>query len=56
MRENRETSATSRSDRDRSEKALSRNADVYVAKESDYAIVPTNQPHKQERFWAEVGA
>ena len=40
MRENRETSATSRSDRDRSEKAPSRTADVHVAEESDCAIVP----------------
>ena len=55
MRENRETSATSRFDRDRSEKVLSRNAGVHVPEESDCAIVPTNQPNKQERFWAEVG-
>ena len=55
MRENRETSVTSRSGRGRSEKALSRTADMYVAEESDYAVVPTNQPNKQERSWAEVG-
>jgi len=47
MRENRETSVTSRWDRERSEKALSRTADVYVAEESDQAIVPTNRPNKE---------
>ena len=45
----------SRSDRDRSEKALSRTADMYVPEESDQAIVPVNQPNKQERSWAEDG-
>ena len=55
MHENRETSVTSRSDRERSEKVLSRTADMYVAEESDQAIVPVNQPNKQERSWAEVG-
>ena len=48
MRENRETSATSRCNRERSEKALSRTADVYVAEESDQAIVPTNRPNKRD--------
>ena len=37
MHENRETSGMSRSDRDRSEKALSRMADMYVAEGSDCA-------------------
>ena len=55
MRENRETSVTSRSDRERSEKALSRTAGVYVAEESDQAILPTNRPNKEERSSAEVG-
>ncbi len=45
MHENRETSGVSRSDRDRSEKVLSRTADMYVAEESDQAIVPVNQPN-----------
>ncbi len=55
MRENRETSVTSRSDRERPEKALSRTADVYVAEESDQAIVPTNRPNKEGKPSAEVG-
>ena len=55
MRENRETSATSRSDRERSEKVISRTADVYVAEESDQAIVPTNRPNKEGQPLAEVG-
>ena len=55
MRENRETSATSRSDRERSEKALSRTAGVYVAEESDQAILPTNRPNKEGQPLAEVG-
>ena len=48
MRENRETSATSRCNRERSEKALSRTAGVYVAEESDQAIVLTNRPNKRD--------
>jgi hypothetical protein len=55
VHENRETSGTSRSDRDRSAKALSRTADMYVAEESDYAVVPVNQANKRERSRAEVG-
>ena len=55
MHENRETSVTSRSDRERSEKVLSRTADMYVAEESDCAVVPVNRPNKQERSWAEAG-
>jgi RNA-directed DNA polymerase len=57
MHENRETSGTSRSnqDRDRSEKANSRNADRHVSEESDRAIVPVNQPNKEEQSSAEVG-
>ena len=47
MRENREISVASRSDRERSEKALSRTADVYAAEKSDQAIVPTNRPNKR---------
>jgi len=57
MRENRETSGVSRSSKggDRSEKALSRTADMYAAEESDQAILPTNRPNKREYSWAEVG-
>ena len=55
MRENRATSVTSRSDRERSEKALSRTADVYVVEESDQAIVPTNRPNKEGKPSAEDG-
>jgi len=55
MHENRETSGVSRSDRDRSEKALSRTADMYAPEESDHAVVPVNQPNKERRLSAEVG-
>ena len=57
MHENRETSGTSQSnhDRDRPEKANSRNADRHVSEESDRAIVPVNQPNKEEQSSAEVG-
>ncbi len=55
MRENRETSATSRGNRERSEKVISRTADMYVAEESDQAIVPVNQPNKEGKPSAEVG-
>ncbi len=55
MHENRETSGVSRSDRDRSEKVLSRTADVYASEESDHAVVPVNQPNKERRLSAEVG-
>ena len=57
MHENRETSGTSRSnqDRDRPEKANSRNADRHVSEESDRAIVPVNQPNKEGHSSAEVG-
>ena len=55
MHENRETSGMSRSDRDRSEKALSRTADMYVPEESDCAVVPVNRPNKQDSSWAEDG-
>jgi len=55
MHENRETSRTSRSnkERDRSAKAESRTADMYVL--SDCAVVPVNQPNKEERSSAEDG-
>ena len=43
MRENREISAASRRNRERSEKALSRTADVYAAEKSDQAIVCAEQ-------------
>jgi RNA-directed DNA polymerase len=57
MHENRETSRTSRpnQERDRSAKADSRTADMYVLKESDCAVVPVNQPNKEERSSAEDG-
>ena len=45
----------SRSDRDRSEKALSRTADMYVPEESDCAVVPVNRPNKEGQPLAEVG-
>ncbi len=57
MHENRETSGISRSnhDRDRPEKANSRTAGRHVSEESDRAIVPVNQPNKEEQSSAEVG-
>ena len=55
MHENRETSGVSRSDRDRSEKALSRTADTYAPEESDCAVLPMNRPNKQDSSWAEAG-
>lgn len=56
MHENRETSGTSRPNRDRdlSEKALRRTADRNIPEESDRAIVPVNLPNKEERSTAEV--
>jgi hypothetical protein len=57
MHENRETSGTprSRQDRDRSAKAQSHNADMHIPEESDCAVLPMNQPNKEEKFLAEVG-
>ena len=57
MHENRETSGAPRSDqdRDRSAKAQSHNADMHAPEESDCAVVPMNQPNKEERSPAEVG-
>jgi hypothetical protein len=48
--ENRETSGTRRSEqaRGRSEKAHSCNSDMYVSEESDSAVVPMNQPNKED--------
>ena len=57
MHENRETSGMCRPSegRDRSEKALSRTADMYVADESDCTGVPVNRPNKEGRPLAEAG-
>lgn len=57
MHENRETSEVSRSskDGDRSEKALSRTADMYASEESDCAVLPVNQPNKEGKPLAEAG-
>jgi RNA-directed DNA polymerase len=56
MHENREISWTSwLAEQDRSAKALNRNADVNVQEKSDCAVVPVNQPNKEERPSAEVG-
>jgi RNA-directed DNA polymerase len=57
MHENRETSGVSRSnrDRDRSAKAQSHNADAHALEGSDRAVVPMNQPNKEEQSSAEVG-
>ena len=42
-------------DRDRSAKANGRTADVHVLEESDYAVVPVNQPNNEGPFSAEAG-
>ena len=57
MHENRETSKMSRSHkgRDRSAKAKSRTADMHVLEESDCAVLPVNQPNKEDNNSAEVG-
>ena len=56
MHENREISCTSWSaDQDRSAKATSRNADMYVPEKSDCAVLPVNQPNKGGQLSAEAG-
>ena len=57
MHENRETSGASRSnqDRDRLVKAQSHNANTHAPEESDCAVIPMNQPNKEEQSSAEVG-
>src|ERR1022692_4062814 len=57
MHENRETSGASRSDqdRDRLAKAQSHKANTHAPEESDRAVVPMNQPNKEEQSSAEVG-
>jgi RNA-directed DNA polymerase len=57
MHENRETSGASRSslDRDRLAKAQSHNANMHAPEESDRAVLPMNQPNKEEQSSAEVG-
>ena len=54
MHENREPSEVSRSDRDRSEKALSRTAHMYASEESDHAVVPVSRPNNEGKPSAEV--
>jgi RNA-directed DNA polymerase len=57
MHENRETSGTSRPnrDRDRPEKANSRTAGWHAPEESDCAIVPVNLSNNEEHSSAEIG-
>jgi group II intron reverse transcriptase/maturase len=57
MHENREISGASRSkqDRDRLAKAQSHNANMHAPEKSDCAVVPMNQPNKEEQSSAEVG-
>jgi RNA-directed DNA polymerase len=56
MHENREISCTSwTKDQDRSAKAINRTADMNVQEKSDCAVVPVNQPNKEERSSAETG-
>src|ERR1022692_1276161 len=56
MHENREISCTSwTKDQDRSAKATSRTADMYVSEKSDCAVVPVNQPNKGGQPSAEAG-
>ena len=42
-------------DQDRSAKAINRTADVHVQEKSDCAVVPVNQPNKEEQPSAEAG-
>jgi hypothetical protein len=57
MHENREISCTSwSSDQDRSAKALNRTTDMNVQEKPDCAVVPANQPNKEEQSSAEAGA
>src|SRR5712691_3231224 len=57
MHENRETSGAPRSslDRDRLAKAQSHKANMHAPEESDCAVLPMNQPNKEEQSSAEVG-
>jgi hypothetical protein len=56
MHENREISCRSwSSDQDRSTKALNRTADAHVPEKSDCAVVPVNQPNKEEQSSTEAG-
>jgi hypothetical protein len=56
MHENREVSCTSwETGQDRSAKAINRTADMHVQEKSDCAVVPVNQPNKEEKPSAEVG-
>src|ERR1017187_7281411 len=56
MHENREISSTPWScDQGRSEKAINRNADVYVPEKPHCAVVPVNQPNKEGQPSAEAG-
>jgi RNA-directed DNA polymerase len=57
MHENREISGASRSEqgRDRLAKAQNRNANMHAPEKSDSAVVPMNQPNKEEQSSAEVG-
>src|SRR5664279_976881 len=56
MHENREISSAPWScDQGRSAKAISRTADTHAPEKSDCAVVPVNQPNKEERSSAEAG-
>ena len=50
MHENRETSAASRSKRERSGKAICRKPDMNAVEGSDRAVVPMKLPNKEERL------
>src|SRR5690349_23695359 len=55
MHENRETSAVPDVVTGRSGKAYGRTPDMHAAEESDFGVVPMNQPNKSGRPRAEVG-
>jgi RNA-directed DNA polymerase len=55
MHENRETSVAPDAVTGRSGKAMGRTPDVYAAEESDFGVVPMNQPNKSGKPQAEVG-
>src|ERR1700688_539281 len=55
MHENRETSMVPDTVTGRSGKAYGRTPDMHAAEESDFGVVPVNQPNKSGKPQAEVG-
>ena len=55
MHENRETSAVPDAVTGRSGKAYGRTPDMHAVEESDFGVVPVNQPNKSGKPQAEAG-